>query len=226
MVRFSVSLTDDQNQWVEDQADSLNGSKSQVIGMLVEQARTDGVQLQPQLSGESTAETEELRNQLNSIQERLEGIEKTIDIDSTPSQPSESNSSETADRMADASEPSTRQAIDAETPRNESQPTKSEQEDSAPASNGLNGDVDDVEVDAVKSFVDRTVADEGLSEAVIGCWQFLKKRGTASPDSFKDHCLAEAAVDADWESEIEPVLRQLPGVVSPEEGGRFYRFKY
>lgn len=224
MVRFSVSLTDDQNQWVEDQADSLNGSKSQVIGMLVEEARTDGVQLQPQLSGGSTAETEELRNQLDSIQSRLEGIEETIEIDPTPSQSSDSNSSEAPDRGADVTGSSTRQSVEAETKPNESPATQSEQEATVAETDGL--DVDDVEVDAVRSFVDRTVADEALSEAVIACWQFLKKRGTASPDSFEDHCLADAAVDTDWESEIEPVLRQLPGVVSPEEGGRFYRFKY
>lgn len=82
MPRFSVSLTDDQNAWVEERAEGINGSKTQVISMLVDAARGEAADLEvpAELRPEPTGGVDdEIRAELERINDRLDELEARVD---------------------------------------------------------------------------------------------------------------------------------------------------
>jgi predicted transcriptional regulator len=216
MVRFSVSLDDEQNEWVEQRAEELSGSKTQVVGMAIDAVRRNEIQLGTGIEREDTGETPTIEDRFEALEARVADLEAAIE-----------NGAESPSKGSKTSE------TDA-TPSSEVDPTDTDREasSSSDSSNNHTGqDSDDPEEDAVQAFIRREVNDKASPEEITACWEFLKQRGTANPKAFKNRfapesCTSEADVDTWWEDGTKPVLEQLPGVKPPEDDGRFYRFTY
>lgn len=217
MVRFSVSLDEEQNEWVEQRAEELNGSKSQIVGMVIDAARRNEIQLGPNLERGGTEEAEGIEQRFDSLESRVAELEAALDDDSEPP-----NSASGGSEVADTNPTETVEAV-----------KKGDEEGTQPASSkeGATDLRDDPEVNAVRTFIAREANGQASEDEITACWEFLKQRGTASPKAFKNQfapesCATEEDVETWWQDGVKPVFQQLPGVEAPDDGGRFYRYKY
>jgi hypothetical protein len=219
MVRFSVSLDEEQNEWVEQRADELSGSKSQVVSMVIDAARRNDVQLGTHLERSDSESPESIEDRFEKLEARLDELEAAIKTESEAT----SASQEPATQNSEPNE--------ASTPHNEASRASSQDPESASSKGQLNELRDDPEVNAVRTFIEREGSDKASADAITECWEFLKQRGTASPKAFKNRfapesCTTEDDVERWWQDGVKPVFQQLPGVEAPDDGGRFYRYKY
>lgn len=217
MVRFSVSLDEEQNEWVEQRAEELHGSKSQVVGMVIDAARRNDVPLSTHLGRNDGSKSQALEDKFEALEARVAELESAIQADDTTSK-TDSQMSEPSNTESEGDgESSTEEHITASP---------------SAASNGqLTEHRGDPEIDAVRTFIKREANERTSEEEVTECWEFLKQRGTASSKAFKDRfapesCMTEEDVETWWQDGVKPVFKQLPGVEPPEDGGRFYRYKY
>lgn len=217
MVRFSVSLDEEQNNWVEQRAEELNGSKAQVIGMVIDAARQNDLQLGSPIDAGSNEAEESVETRLQSLESRVEDLESTLQ-----QSPNNQLMATDSDRGESTVEDVEQTAATGEISTDEA---------SGNGHDSSTADRDDPEYDAVHTFIQREANQQVSTDQISACWDFLKQRGTASSHAFKtqfapESCTTEEEVDTWWEDGVEPVLRQLPGVDPPEDSGRFYRYKY
>jgi hypothetical protein len=220
MVRFSVSLDEEQNEWVEQWADELNGSKSQVVGMAIDAARRNDVQLGTHLEQGDRGDSEDIRSRFETLEARVEELEAAIN--SAPG----TESTTPQNRASSETDPT-------EAPATSTGETDEQTEvvESASPNGQVSKQRNDPEVNAVRTFIEREANHRASKDEITECWEFLKQRGTASPKAFKNRfapesCTTEDDVDTWWQDGVKPVFQQLPGVETPDDGGRFYRYKY
>lgn len=89
--------------------------------------------------------------------------------------------------------------------------------------------LDKSDPEGIRAYLNTKYADDRAA-AVFACWELLEERGTAHIKAFKEfhevHSLAHDDDDEWWTEGVKPILESLPGVMPPEPGGSFYRFKY
>jgi hypothetical protein len=270
MVRFSVPLDEAQNEWVEERAEELNGSKAQVMSMLVDAAMQGDLHLADAI-GESQSNTPtDLDKKLDLLETRLKELEATVSASQDPTDspdpastpdtvsptepmtnpedndeprenevPPASPSAASSSSIEAGAEDSNPSSTDEPTGASES-PLVSAQETEASTSEpsaehqdtgGFESASDDPETNAVRSYIERNETGVASPDEITACWKLLQKRGTANPDAFKERCHAGTESDSEtlddwWEDGVKPVLKELPGVDPPQEGGRLYRYSY
>jgi len=221
MMRFSVSLDKEQNEWVEEKADELNGSKTQVIGLLVDRARnTDrSIETQSPITGvhESTVHSriEQLSERIAELESSIQASQSNIHVDS------ESDENKPARSFPDK-------------PGDETSRTGAGTEENIPAETGnpssKAGDKITFQDKAdIMDYIDQTVGPKASDQDVIDCWEFLEQRGPASVKSIKNNCHSESESGVrseDWWMDVKPALDGLPTIEAPESGGDFYRYRY
>ena len=98
MPRFSCSLDDDQNDWLEAEADRRDRSKADVLRQCIDAVRTGSVQTDEQHTdqvntGENhTGELEGLRDRVGALEARLEDLEDQALVQSANERPADRDS--------------------------------------------------------------------------------------------------------------------------------------
>jgi hypothetical protein len=220
MPRFSVTLDDAQNGWVERRAEELNGSKTQVISVLVDAARAGKLDPPHPLSAPDDAVDRDVREEVEALERRVAELEASLEASSNPEPNAGEGEHAAPGRRGDQS------------PASEEPPDPGNEDASGAGDRcgtSLPSEGDEPEAAAVEELVARETDGTASPAEVLACWELLKNRGTASPRAFKQQCGpadagSEAELAAWWEEGVEPVLSALPGVDPPEDNARFYRY--
>lgn len=239
MSRTTVSLDEDQAEWVERQADDLDVSKSKVLRECVDLARGE----QSMFTRERAGEKPNHADRLEAIESRIDGLETELTerVQSLETDIEERDAPSTSEQADTSGHPGGGEDDSGGT----SGQTVGVVED------GLGGPIPDVQAseddsNSVQSSIDLEVPehagqdeleahlaeeiDPELVDAVLACWQLLKHRGTISVETLREQYEAYPAgysSEADWWTDgITPVLNELPRVKPPAEGGSFWQFKY
>ena len=78
MPRFSTSLTEDQDQWLEDEADRRDRSKADIVRWCIDMVRTGEVNTEPE-NTEAVGTDVVQRGELETVADRLDELEDRVD---------------------------------------------------------------------------------------------------------------------------------------------------
>lgn len=241
MERFSVSLNDEQNKWIEEKAEDLNGPKTQVIRMLVDRAREEPTLVdQPTETPEPDPRT--MQRRISVIENRISQLESRL-IQSTSSEsqshvqtelgsPNSEGEQMDLHSLSDVTGDSNSDAL--EIPERTPNSSKSNTSETSLTKWTKSKERSSNEVDSVLEttleLMKRDSIDTASAEEIISCWELLKKRETGTPHIFKRHCCShqdseEVQRDKWWEEGVYPVLVNLPGVERSKEDESHLRYQ-
>lgn len=218
MARFSVTLDEEQNRWVERRAEELNGSKTQVISILVDAARDGKLEPSHPLGGAEDNAGNDVHEEVQALKSRIDELEESLQESSgTGSGAVASAPEEGGNHSESRGEPSA--STSERSIRSNERGSSNRIEDGPPDS------------ETVEEMIPREADDVVSSTDIVQCWKLLQRRGTASPRAFKRECgptdsSTGEGLDTWWEEGVKPVLLELPGVEPPEENARFFRYRY
>lgn len=221
MSRITVSLPDEQQEWVDQTAEKHELSKSKVIRECVKTAMGKETLLRRTGNQES-----QLAERVDTLEEQVRNLESTLAKAPANEQESPETRKKAAPEASDAgpkpNDPSEREK-ESESQTKESTPLSritQPTDASVPTENDLN---------AIQEYLNELVTNAEIRQAVLMCWQHLQAKGTVHKRSFTEVYERKPgpfdSVEVWWDA-VRPIFDKLPGVNPPENNASFYRFKY